>query len=148
MDETTGQIEQHINRQRENLGQNIDELQTKVKNAVDWRMRVREHPLTMVGIAFGAGVVASVLVDGRGNGEGNHGGYARPIRVKRMVRREWDVVKAAVGAAVLGEAKDFVRQMFPRFGQEYEKREHGGSARGNYDEPTEWTTGEPGTEEL
>jgi hypothetical protein len=122
MDETTGQIEEHINRERQNLGQNLDELQTKVKNAFDWRVQVREHPLRMVGLAFGVGVVASMFVDG--GGRQYNGGYASSGSIGRTARRKWSVVKAAIGAAILGEAKEFVRELFPRFGHEYEKRNY------------------------
>jgi hypothetical protein len=149
MDETAGQIEQHINQERQNLGQNINELENKVKNALEWRVQVREHPLTMVGIAFGVGVVASMFIDGRIRDY--NGGYtsASSGAVGRKARREWNVVKSAIGAVILAEAKDFVRQMFPRFEREYERREYATGARARRTEAAEWpSTAEPGTEEL
>jgi hypothetical protein len=146
MDQTTGQIEEHIHRERENLGENINELQSKVKKAVDWRTYVRERPFTMVGLAFGAGVVASMFVDGKNGEEYEYSSSG----VQRKARREWNVVKSAIGAAILGEAKEFVRELFPRFGREYETREHSTGSMGVGGKgAAEWpSAAEPGSEEL
>jgi ElaB/YqjD/DUF883 family membrane-anchored ribosome-binding protein len=66
MAETSDQIQRHIQRTREDLNENIIEIQRKVKSAVDWRSQLEEHPLTMIGVAFGAGVVLSALMPARG----------------------------------------------------------------------------------
>lgn len=62
MGERTDQIEQQINRTREDLGENFNELEQKVKSAFDWRTQFEERPMTMLAIAFGGGVIASALL--------------------------------------------------------------------------------------
>lgn len=51
-------------RNREDLGENFDELEQKVKGAFDWRTQFEERPMTMLAIAFG-GVIASALLPSR-----------------------------------------------------------------------------------
>jgi hypothetical protein len=65
MGERTDQIEQQINRTREDLGENFNELEQKVKSAFDWRTQFEERPMTMLAIAFGGGVIASALLPSR-----------------------------------------------------------------------------------
>ena len=62
MDETTDQIEAHIDRTRERLGSNLRELEDKVEAATDWREHFRERPHVFLGAAFIGGLVlASAL---------------------------------------------------------------------------------------
>jgi len=65
MGETTDQIERHISETRNELGDNIHELQQKVKTAFDWRAQVQERPGTMLAIAAGGGLLLSFLFGGR-----------------------------------------------------------------------------------
>ncbi|MGB2636985.1 MAG: hypothetical protein WAM58_23865 [Candidatus Acidiferrum sp.] len=65
MGERTDQIEQQINRTRDDLGENFNELEQKVKGAFDWRTQFEERPMTMLAIAFGGGVIASALLPSR-----------------------------------------------------------------------------------
>jgi ElaB/YqjD/DUF883 family membrane-anchored ribosome-binding protein len=77
MGETADQLEQHICEKRLELSANLRELRHQVKQAIDWRLQVREHPWTMVGLAFTAGFVASFLTNhlhrrGPGTSAGRH----------------------------------------------------------------------------
>lgn len=65
MGERTDQIERQISRTREDLGENFNELEQKVKGAFDWRTQFEERPMTMLAIAFGGGVIASALLPSR-----------------------------------------------------------------------------------
>ena len=62
MGETSDQIERHIQETRNDLGDNLSELQDKVKTAVDWRAQFEERPGTMLALAFGGGIVLSALL--------------------------------------------------------------------------------------
>src|SRR5260370_35849134 len=64
MGETPDQIERHIYEKRNELGENIHELQQKVKTAVDWRAQFDRRPMTMMGLAFGGGLLLSMLFRG------------------------------------------------------------------------------------
>ena len=65
MGETSGQITQEIEQTRARLGSNLQELETKVKQATDWRKQFRKNPLPMLGIAFGGGILLSIAVGGK-----------------------------------------------------------------------------------
>ena len=45
MGETSGQITQEIEQTRARLGSNLQELETRVKEATDWRKQFRKKPL-------------------------------------------------------------------------------------------------------
>jgi hypothetical protein len=64
MGETPDEIERHIYEKRSELGENINELQQKVKRTMDWRAQVEERPMMMMGLAFGGGVLLSLLFGG------------------------------------------------------------------------------------
>jgi translation elongation factor EF-1beta len=61
MGDESDALKQHIDETRAELDKNIDQLQENVKRAFDWRVQFEEHTLTMVAIAFGIGVLASVI---------------------------------------------------------------------------------------
>ena len=64
MGETTDQIERQIEQKRNQLNQNFNELEQKVKAAMDWRRQFDERPGTMLAVAFGGGVLLSAMVGG------------------------------------------------------------------------------------
>jgi len=64
MGETTDQIENHIEHKRGDLAANIQELEFKVKSATDWRLQFQKHPMTLIGAAFGGGVLLAALMGG------------------------------------------------------------------------------------
>jgi hypothetical protein len=149
MGETPDQIERHIYEKRHELGENIHELQHKVKRAVDWREQTYERPWTMVGLAFGVGLLSSWLIAKRRRSRGKSYRWQRPERWTRgesvsrsEYRREreaetsetWETIKSAVAAMAVTAAKDFVRQIIPGFRERYrgqsnvERRKPNGSA--------------------
>src|SRR5438067_13203916 len=64
MGETTDQIERQIEQKRNQLNQNFNELEQKVKAAMDWRRQFDERPGTMLAVAFGGGVLLSAMFGG------------------------------------------------------------------------------------
>jgi len=62
--QTSGEIKDQIDQQREQLGQNLAQLEQKVKDSVDWRTQFEQRPMAGVGLAFGAGVLLSLLMPG------------------------------------------------------------------------------------
>jgi hypothetical protein len=65
MGERADQIEQQINRTRDDLTENFYELEQKVKTTFDWRSQFEERPGTMMAIAFGGGLLLSALLPAR-----------------------------------------------------------------------------------
>lgn len=62
MGQTADEIKQQIEQQREQLGSNLEHLEAKVKETVDWRSQFEQRPMAGVGLAFGAGFLLSMLI--------------------------------------------------------------------------------------
>jgi len=80
MGQTADQIKQEIETQRDQLGENLQQLETKVKETVDWRTQFSQRPMAGVGLAFGAGFLLSVLMpsggkSSSGSSYGSSSGY-------------------------------------------------------------------------
>ena len=80
MDETSDQIERHIQETRNDLGDNFNELGDKVKKTVDWRAQVEERPGTMLGLAFAGGVILSALLPSGRRSRTTYAGAESPRR--------------------------------------------------------------------
>ena len=65
MGQTTSEIEAHIEHTREDLGSNLHELERKVKSVTDWKQQFQTKPMTMLGVAFGGGVLLATMLGGR-----------------------------------------------------------------------------------
>jgi ElaB/YqjD/DUF883 family membrane-anchored ribosome-binding protein len=64
MGETIEQIEAHIRQTRDDLVANLNELERKLKSAVDWRKHYQNHPFRFLAAAAAAGLLLS-LISGR-----------------------------------------------------------------------------------
>ena len=62
MGETTDQIATVIDRTREDLKSNLEELETRVKEVTDWRSHFRKSPASMVVAALVGGALLSTLI--------------------------------------------------------------------------------------
>jgi hypothetical protein len=67
MGQTTDPIEHQMENKREDLKSNLQEFQTRVKTATDWRHYFAEYPGTMIAVAFGGGVLLAAMIGGRGS---------------------------------------------------------------------------------
>lgn len=65
MGQTTGEIETDLAETRDSLKANLEELETRVKDAADWRLQFRRHPLPMVVGAMLSGMLLSALIGRR-----------------------------------------------------------------------------------
>ena len=65
MGETTDQIAADIAQRRDDLKSNLEEVETRVKDAADWRSQFRRHPGVMIAAAMAGGMLLSSLL---GNG--------------------------------------------------------------------------------
>jgi hypothetical protein len=65
MGETTDQIAADIAQRRDDLKSNLEELETRVRDAADWRSQFRRHPGVMIAAAMAGGMLLSSLL---GNG--------------------------------------------------------------------------------
>ncbi|HLG99388.1 MAG TPA: hypothetical protein VKX49_23965 [Bryobacteraceae bacterium] len=61
MDERTNQVISEIFEQRQRLGDNVAELEQKLRNATSWRAYFGQNPWAMLGLAAAGGFLLSAL---------------------------------------------------------------------------------------
>jgi hypothetical protein len=125
MGETTRQIETHIERTREDLGSNLQELEHKVKAVTDWRQQFRHNPMTMVGAAFGGGVLLATMLAGRkrsryrASASEPHAPSSTPHaatdRQKQKALEAWDNIKGALIGVAATQFKSVLGEIVPGF---------------------------------
>jgi hypothetical protein len=129
MGQTANQIEAHIEHTREDLGSNLDQLESKVKSAADWRHQFREKPALMLGAAFGGGILLATMLGGRKTHRRREGGYpardphAGSDTQKHKALETWDNVKGAMIALAAARFKDYVGEIIPGFREEFRRTE-------------------------
>jgi Protein of unknown function (DUF3618) len=137
MGEKPDQIERHIYETRNELGENISELQEKVKTAVDWRAQFDQRPMLMIGLAFGGGLLLSALLTGRGNSRpsSNKGSHNRRKREARLsdygaadshergeAKSTWDDIGGAVLAVAGSKLGSVIEEVLPGFQEHFKRR--------------------------
>jgi DNA repair exonuclease SbcCD ATPase subunit len=80
MGERADAIEREIEQERAELGRNLEELETRVKEAADWRVQFERHSGAMMALAFGGGLLLAALIGGRRN---HHGDVLRRLEAAR-----------------------------------------------------------------
>jgi hypothetical protein len=136
MAESSDELERHIRDIRHDLKEDFDQLEDKVKSAVDWRAQFEEHPGTMLALAFSGGVLLSALLprarsprkivlDGNGNAETVGSEPASSARRRRVVYEDevarggsaaWSALKGVIIGAAAGKLSEFIEDLFPASG--------------------------------
>jgi hypothetical protein len=132
MGQTTHQIETHIENTRENLGSNLHELESKVRAVTDWKQQFRQRPMTMLGVAFGGGILLATMLGGKGS-RSRERGYARRAMEseshvgsdyrKQEALGTWDNIKGALIGVAATRFKDFVGDVVPGFQEQLQRTE-------------------------
>jgi len=130
MGETTDQIAAHIENTRDELGSNLRELEQKVKSVTDWKQHFQKSPLTMVGVAFGGGILLASMIGGKRRprqgasflaaGSEPHAGTDHQ---KYKAMETWDNIKGAIIGVAATRFKDFVAEVIPGFHEQYQRTE-------------------------
>lgn len=117
MDENPNQIVDQIHAQREQLGEHLSELESKVQDATDWRTHYRQHPYWFVGAAFGGGLLLSGMLNGssRRSSNGYSRSYAEPSPYTRRLHESISPVKAALITFGAAKLKDMLVEVLPGF---------------------------------
>lgn len=130
MGTTTHQIEDHIQRTRDALCSNLNELQHKVKSVADWQQHVRSSPGTSLALAFGGGIVLAAILGGRSKRSAKQRlprpatAAEPPLKTSRRSGagvEAWDRVKGVLIGVAATRLADYVEDVFPGFRK---KREH------------------------
>lgn len=130
MGQTTHQIEAHIENTREDLGSNLYELENKVRAVTDWKQQFRQRPMTMLGVAFGGGILLATMMGGKSRSRDR--GYARratesEAQVGSDYRKQalgtWDNIKGALIGVAATRFKDYVGDVVPGFQEQFRRTE-------------------------
>jgi hypothetical protein len=118
MDESPIALRRTIEDTKEELSHDIDVLEAKGKELVDWRAHVDKRPLAMLGVAFVGGALAAAIVgDGGGSrrrsGEAFASGELTQDRPRRESNEAWDRLRSGVSAAAAGIAMEAISKAFP-----------------------------------
>jgi hypothetical protein len=140
MGERSDQITREIEQTKGELGSNLSELENKVKSATDWRTQFQKSPTTMMGIAFGGGVLLSRLVGGnsrrrshyRSREEWDGGEHEKSPRASggaglKKASDTWGNIKGALIGVAANKIHEFIGSSVPGFHEEYKKVENYGS---------------------
>ena len=124
MGQTTNQIERHIEDTRGALGSNLQELEHKVKSVTDWKQHFQTSPMTMLGVAFGGGILLATMLGGkkrkRDSDSAPHEGTDHQ---KGKALETWDNIKGALIGVAATKFKDFVGEVVPGFQEHFQQTE-------------------------
>ncbi len=132
MGQTTDQIEAHIENVRGDLGSNLHEMERKVKSVTNWKQHFQNNPMTMLGAAFGGGILMATMLGGRKSRRGDRGFSSRAAgsephagtdHQKNKALETWDNIKGALIGVAATRFKDFVGEVVPGFHEEFQKTE-------------------------
>ncbi len=131
MGEESNQIERQIEMERGQLGQNLNELQSKVEEVTDWRLQFQKRPMLMMGVALGGGLLLASMT-GRRHG---HKSYRNEDRAgdsgqqhrrgtelqKSQALETFDNIKGAMIGVAANAFQDFFGQLIPGFKEQVQK---------------------------
>ena len=106
MGENTNQIEREIVAERDRLGRNLNELETKTQQLADWQTHYRNNPKLALGIALTGGLMLGAMA-GRGRPSGTDGAggtIARLPRPQSRLSRQIEHTWLSLSDALLGVA--------------------------------------------
>jgi hypothetical protein len=149
MAQEPNEIRQHMNEERARLGDDLHEIDRRVKDAFDWKAWYRKNTVTMLGVAAASGFLLSMAIGGRSSK--NRGEPLVEAETEYTEGSEWRAqqkngrVKAQLGSlmghhvsrltdildntvgAFLGVAtnklQDYVSKSFPGFREQYSEAE-------------------------
>ena len=118
MGDTTHQIESHIEKTRNDLGANLQELELKVGEITDWRYQFRNHPLPLLGLAFGGGVLLATMVSPTRGPSPARLASLPPSQYKHRAAETWDQIRDALLGVAATRVTNFVGALVPGFTEE------------------------------
>lgn len=126
---TTNQIHSHIERTRDALGSNLNELEEKVKSATDWEQHFRNNTGASLALAFGGGLLLAAMFGGRGRCSPQPcapnmatGAGAMPTGSRQgEVTHAWDNVKSAIIGVAANRLLGYAEDLFPSLRRKSER---------------------------
>lgn len=118
MDEKSSQIIDEIATTRDRLGDNLNDLESRMRQATDWRTYYERHPLMFVGAALGGGFLISKAFSGGNGGNGGNGHaqrYESSSHSKGAAGEIFEKVKGALVIYGTAKAKEALDNLLPGF---------------------------------
>jgi predicted dienelactone hydrolase len=128
MGEAASEVRREIEERRDDLGENLQRLESKVKRTTDWRAQFDQRPMMMMGVAFGGGLLLSTLAGGgndRDQREQQRSGdremmhSSPPSRERNEISETIDNIRGALMGLAARELRSFMATAVPGFEQEY-----------------------------
>ncbi len=131
MGEKSNQIEREIQAERGQLGQNLNELQSKVEEVTDWRAQFQKRPMLMMGVAVGGGLLLASMTGGRSGSrrsyredrhdrDGAEQGRGTEFQKKKALEA-FDTIKGAMIGVAANTFQDLLGQLIPGFKEQFQK---------------------------
>src|SRR5437588_12676023 len=114
MDEKSNQIIDEIETTRDRLGDNLSDLESKMREVTNWRTYYERHPMMFMGAALGGGFLLSQALIG-GNGGNGHTQRYESSSSKGAAGEIFDKVKGALVVYGTAKAKEALDNLLPGF---------------------------------
>lgn len=144
MAERSDEIKERIDAQRGELGENLHELERRVKSSTDWRAQMEKRPWVMLGAAFGTGMLIAGVIGRSGHASsysyrssysdvassGYGSSASRESRFKNFREqrhRAADALDKMTGALVavgVQKLQDVLKESIPGFRDKYDSELH------------------------
>ncbi|MDZ4862008.1 MAG: hypothetical protein SGJ01_01070 [Gemmatimonadota bacterium] len=118
-------LEKLIERQREELGENLETLADKARAVTDWRAQVDARPIRMLGIAAGGGAVVALFAGRRRSRRAPCEAVAEGPRRRSAVGVLARDIRMAVGGVAAAAAIEFLNEAIPGFGDHFHRSTDG-----------------------
>jgi hypothetical protein len=119
MDRATDRIEQHIDREREMLRSNLEELEDRVRSAVDWRRQFRSNTAAFLGLALSGGLLIGLMTARPTGASPAHQSDHR----RRALSLAWRTIESALIGVAAAKLKDTLAKVLSGFMEQLDHRE-------------------------
>ena len=128
MDQTSREIEQHIDRTRERLGSHLMELDHKIEAATDWREHFRARPGVFLGAAFVGGATLALALHAKSPQPVSDDSPIRrlvddPNSAQAQVLDVWNTLKSALIGVASARVINYLGELVPGFDDHYRRAE-------------------------
>jgi len=106
------EIVSQIDRQRDRLGENLHELESRMRDMADWRVQYERHPWALLGVAFVGGMLFGAWT--RGNGGGFSDGGSQHSAKKQIL----EGLRGALITLAVNKLRGYVESALPTPGQQ------------------------------
>jgi hypothetical protein len=128
MVQETRRIMEHIESEREQLGENLDEIESRIKDATDPRAWFDRNPGMILGAAAVSGLVLGFLMTSRSSDSPRPAGFSVPgpeMEIHReskhlnTIKKTLDTTVAALVGLGAQRVQDFISDALPGYQQQY-----------------------------